>query len=248
MSILNRRFGCEFEFSTNFDEVAEIVKPIIKKLYGKNKIKIKEENYPSNNNYKWHLKTDFSTECELATPVSTIEDLPKILKVIKYLHKNHLKITKNDALHIHISANDVPKKNIIVAWLFIEKAIMKCFNKNRQNNEFCPKLNCCRSKKTTIDTPYNNALQLTKEHHSVISLHYYQKRKTVEFRASQATFNTDLIEGWILFCLFYLDWAKKINIKEYMKKRLNEIKTPKKLIKELNIKNKKVKKFVAKHH
>ena len=67
-----------FEFSTNFDEVAEIVKPIIKKIYGKNKIKIKEENYPSNNNYKWHLKTDFSTECELATPVSTIEDLPKI--------------------------------------------------------------------------------------------------------------------------------------------------------------------------
>lgn len=248
MSTKNRKFGCEFEFSTNFDEVAKNVKPIITKLYGKNSIKIKKEHYLSVRNKKWHLKTEATTECELTTPISTIKDLPKILKVITHLKQNNTKITSSDSIHIHMSAPDVEIKNIIVSWLFIECCILKCFNKNRQNNEFCPKLNQSKNKKTKISSVYKKALELSQDHHAIISLQYYKTRETVEFRLSQATFKASFIEGWIKFCMHYLNWAKNININEYMKKPLNKFKNPKRLIKQLNIKDTKIKNFLKIKH
>lgn len=82
------RFGCEFEFSTEWNKMAKLIPEAVHK-YSKDKIYIPKGNqrklYDSYNNKKWHLKVDGSTETEVNTPVSTLRDLPKICRVISSL-------------------------------------------------------------------------------------------------------------------------------------------------------------------
>ena len=140
MFIQDRNFGCEFEFSTLYHDFLKISKPIIENIYGQGCLKHSEKWYESNNNFRqWHLKLDSSTESELCTPVSKLEDIDHITNVMSSLGKNKdIKITKNDSFHIHMDVKDLDREAILILWMRYEKIIFSLFPTHRRNhNEYC---------------------------------------------------------------------------------------------------------------
>lgn len=246
MNIFNRNFGCEFEYTTSFKEIELIITKIIRTVYKKNNIKIEERMVDSVRNKKWHLKLDGSTGCELVTPISKIANLNKILIIVDYLKQNKVKITTSDSIHVHIEAKNISMKKIIVAWMQIENFIMHYFKKHRQNNSYCDRL-VRGNKNQKIKSFLNDAMEKSLDHHAAISLSHYNDRKTVEFRLSHATFDPFFIEGWIKFCMYFLNYAKKINIAKTLQMPTNTIKDYKDIISLLKITDEKTLYFVEYH-
>jgi len=203
--IYSRRFGCEFEFSSPFDDIEKVLKTIIPK----NKLKAEKTWYLSSKNKQWHLKTDATTESELATPISTLKDLPKIKKILDALKEAKISITQADSTHMHIETKDVPKHNIITAWIQIEKAILKCLPKHRRNNTYCQKL--IQPHQNDIARFLMKAENVAQEHHSILSLYYYDERKTIEFRGCEGSYDIKTVENWLKFYMNFLNYAKKID-------------------------------------
>ena len=78
MKLYGRNFGCEFEFSSEFEEMKTLSQEIIPPIYGKHKLKVTSDWIRSNNNKEWHLKPDATTNSELVTPISSYKDINKI--------------------------------------------------------------------------------------------------------------------------------------------------------------------------
>lgn len=215
----NRKFGCEFEFSTDWLISYNIIKPIITSLYGKDSLKAKQEWFKSNNNYRqWHFKTDSTTACELCTPISTYKKLNKILKVIKNIKLKNIKVSKKDALHVHLDASDLDPKKILLMWLKYEKVIFNMFPKHRQNNMYCPKAIKGIIKNKLVANYFKEAEEGSKEHHYAISFYFYKtnkknaKRNTVEIRIAEGTTDYKFVKNWIIFCLYFVEASKKCDI------------------------------------
>jgi len=217
----NRNFGCEFEYSTEYNDFKPIVSSIIDRIYGRNKVKARPEWRKSSHNYvKWDIKTDSSTLIEMCTPISNFHDIKKICGVIESLGKNKkIKITNNDSFHIHVDANDIEKEKILILWLKYEKMIFYLFPPHRRNNnQYCMPSSNRRGKKIVANI-FKEAMESTLEHHSAISFYFYQKnsknikrkcRKTVEFRLGEGTTNPEFVRNWILFLLYFMERCKKV--------------------------------------
>lgn len=208
-----RKFGCEFEFSTEFYDAEPIVRRAINKVYGTGNLHAAKTFFYSNKNKKWHFKTDSSTETELATPVSNHRDLPRICKVANILDKNNkIEITKKDALHVHMHATDIPENNIIVAWMQIENAVLRCFPKYRRTKiRYCPPLISKKKKDEDISKSVMRAIQYAEVHHSIISLYRYKEYGTAELRISECNLEADHITNLVRFFNYFLNYAKTIN-------------------------------------
>ena len=243
MSIQNINFGCEFEYSTDFNTLSPIIKKSIRDIYGDKKLIVKEQHYLSTNNkVRWHLKTDVTTASELTTPISKLENLTSIIKIVKLIKKNNVKITNNDSIHVHVSVKGIPINQIICLWLLIEHTIIKCFKKHRRNNQHCEKLNTKKNK--IIEKVFPDSFAVSMNHHAIVSTAYHPDRETVEFRVCHGTLDTDFIKNWIVFCLLFVERAKNIDILKIKKRNVSEINTPEQIIQELNIKNKSVQNFL----
>lgn len=207
-----RKFGFELEFSSKFDDVKGKARAIISKIYGKNKFKTEDDAFMAHTSFtKWIFKLDASTGCELTTPISRFNDFKKIEKVLGKLKELRLKITHSDSVHVHMQANDVPKHNIIAAWLQIEKGIMKCFPIHRRNNvTYCHKLIHGKKYKKIADF-FIDAEDESGAHHSILNLYYYDERKTIEFRLMEGNTNINLVRPWVKFCMLFLNYAKNID-------------------------------------
>jgi len=207
-----RKFGFELEFSSKFEIVLKYVKTIIPQVYGKDKLHIENQgtHVVDDKFKKWEFKYDGSTECELTTLISTLNDFTKLEHVLEKLNQKSIDITKHDSVHVHMQANDVPKHNIIAAWIQIEKGIMKCFPKHRRHNSYCQKLIHGKKYKKISDF-FIKAEDESKEHHAILSLNYYQERKTVEFRIMEGNININLIRPWVKFCMLFLNYAKHVD-------------------------------------
>lgn len=209
---MNIKFGCEFEFSTDIEIVANIVKEVLG-----NELTHRNEYFKSKNNRKWHLKTDSSTCCELCTPVSSYDDMEYICSVIQHISRSKIKTTKNDSMHVHVRTNKVSKENLITAWIMIEKTLIKCFPKHRrQKYGYYSKNNYCgmlinHTAKKNIASLLNSAMKISDDHHSVFSSKYYESRGTVEFRISEGTTKIKHVKNWVKFCLQFINFAKDIN-------------------------------------
>lgn len=216
-----RKFGFELEFSTPMNEAEKVIKAAILKSYGKNQFIKSGLVYGSEHKYKkWEFKYDGSTETELTTPISSYEHFKKISEVLDLLYQTDLKITEKDSVHVHMQANDVPKHNIIAAWIQIEKCIMNCFPKHRRNNNYCQKLlHWSKSKK--IPEFFMKAEEESEEHHAIISLNYYNNRKTVEFRIMEGNIDKKDILNWVKFCMLFLNYAKNVDPIEIICKKTN---------------------------
>jgi len=230
-----RKFGFELEFSTYMNAVQEMVKKIIPKIYGRNKLVPDAASWECNKKYnKWELKSDGSTECELTTPISTIKDFKKIEQVLIELKERNISVTRKDSVHVHMQANKISKHQLIAAWLQIENIIIKCFPRHRRNNTYCQKLIHWRKYKKLSDF-FIKAEDEAKDHHSIFSLCYYDDRKTVEFRVMEGNINIQDIKPWVKFCMLFLNYAKTIDPIEIICKKKNRINNIKELIELLKI-------------
>ena len=211
-------FGCEFEFSSpRWEEARDIVVAACKKEYGDKSLFAQKTWFKSKKNFKWHLKTDATTEGELCTPISRVHELPKIGRVIDILKASGLKTTINDSLHVHVSDEDVDTRNIVAAWLIIERTIVKCFPRHRRQKyggcrSYCAQLIEKRNKKSNIAHLFDRAMEISSEHHSVLSLFHHEKRSTVEFRIAEGTFDKDFVRNWVMFCFSFIEYARSIDV------------------------------------
>lgn len=211
-NIRDRKFGCELELSTPFHEVKKIFVPIIKNVYKERCVKCSESADSTYSNYNyWHLKTEPTSESEICTPISTHKDLPKIKKVIKNLSKQNVLITKEDSLHVHVEASDVPLANILALWIEHESAIKKCFPKRRWKGTYSPEIVEFKGTNKNVASFLEKAIEDSKKHYCCLSFNHYDNRKTVEFRISEGTVNPNHIRNWTKFCLIFINYAKKLD-------------------------------------
>jgi len=216
-NLYKRKFGCEFEYSTEFEDFASLAKRVIARIYGVGKIKIVEDWYKSDNNTKWDVKTDSTTLVELCTPVSRFRDIKNICNVIRSLSRNKsVLVTNNDSMHVHVDAHDIPKENILLLWLKYEKLIFSMFPRHRRvKNCYCKQSieNFPKSEKL-IATFFKEALETTLDHHSAISFFFYKNNKkgrnTVEFRLGEGTTDPRFVRNWVLFLLYFLERCKNL--------------------------------------
>jgi len=221
IKLTNRRFGCEFEFSTEWRKMLKIVEPIIVDIYGEKHLLAKHDFFDSNNNYKqWHLKIDNSTESELCTQVSVLKDLKKICMVMEKLEEDEdVLVTENDGFHVHVDIRDVEKEKLLSLWLKYEEVIFSLFPKYRRDNFYCEKGIKRRTKKGTknIANYFLDADSNSEDHHFALSFYFSKdteknlRRKTVEFRVANGTKDKAFVRNWVLFCLHFVEGAKKIS-------------------------------------
>lgn len=231
MVIQDRNFGCEFEFSTMYHDFLPIAKQAVDEIYGYGCFKHNEKWYESNNNFKqWHLKLDSSTESELCTPVSKLNNLEEIVSVMSKIGKNKTtKITKNDSFHVHMDVKDMDREAILVLWMRYEKIIFSLFPPNRRNhNEYCESSILRKKRSKNISEYLKEAIENTQDHHSAISFYFYNhkekmensihsinsERNTVEFRLGEGTTDASFIRNWVTFLLYFLDSCKALELKD----------------------------------
>lgn len=257
-----RNFGCEFEFSTDYNDMLQIANPIIKEIYGNNRLKAEKGWYKSHNNFKrWHLKLDSSTLSELCTPVSTFSDIDNITQVLSKIGENEkVQITKNDSFHVHMDVGDLDMEPILVLWMKYEKVIFSLFPKHRRNN----KIYCGRSipndrSKKDAALYLKDAIDNTMDHHSAISFYFFKRhikskrivRNTVEFRLGEGTTDPVFIRNWVLFLNVFLNHCQNIKVSDVVQilcERIidNDMDGLKLMIKELGVKDLLLKKWLNK--
>ena len=196
-----RLFGCEFEFSSDWDKAEPIVKDAVLSVYGHHKLTIRKDWMRSHNNRSWHLKEDASTAGEIATPVSKGRDLDRICRVVEMIGKGGVKTSTSDGFHVHVQANDVDPRLAVAAWSRIEKPILGMFPRHRRKNDYCEPIACPKR------PGFNDLMDLAREHHSSMSLSRRKRRGTIEFRLAEGTFDPDFVWNWVTFCLRFVDKA-----------------------------------------
>ena len=201
------KFGCEFEYSTPWQQTLDMVKPIIKKVYGSNCINANNSYFESINNKKWDLKLDGTTECELCTPVSKYSDLTKICKVIGSLDT---KITESDSLHVHVDCGKIEKYAILAGWLKYEDVIFHLFPEHRRKNDsYCAKLIEKGKKQDLIAQFFENAVKECESHYTALS--FSQTKRTIEFRIAEGTKDPVFVYAWVNFLLYFVEYCSKLD-------------------------------------
>ena len=210
----NRKFGVELEMSTSIYEVNEILKSNIPK---------KDYEYSTNseksNGKYWHLKKDYSTESELATPILNLNDTTKLKlfkRILKTLINKNVKITKHDGLHVHIECKDLDWNKILISWIYLEESIKRMFPKSRTKNAYKnvsysePYLS--KKNKKIIADYYVKLKNKSNEHHSAMNFQCFEERGTVEFRWHEGTLDYNDIICWVKFLHYFLTYSKTVNI------------------------------------
>lgn len=243
----NRKFGIELEFDCSWDKLKGEAKHAIKKIYGRRKYYSKEESFSSDiYTDKWHIKIDYSDVSELTTPISTLDDMDNICKVITYLRDSGIGVNDSCGFHVHIDIKDIDQYKFMAAWLRSEKAIIQCFPKSRRDSYHCERI----LDKTTVKK-YIASLLVSKTyeagHGNSISLDNYEDRKTVEVRIAEGTNDPNFIKNWVLFLLYWMDSVKKMNPCLLTCDKCNVLKFNQ-LLEEMNINNNEVVSFMKKRY
>jgi len=235
----DRSFGCEFEFSTEWDEAVPYVTAVIPKR----RLHVDRDYiHTENNRTWWHLKIDGSTDIELVTPISKPKDIPDICRVIMRL-SSCLKVSENDGFHVHVSARDVDVRLLAIYWARCEKSIFSLVNNKRKSNDMCEAIS--ESYKKGV----KSLMEASVDHHAAMSCCYYEDRKTVEFRVAEGTRDWKFIEAWISFCLHFVEHCKKADavslitdrpFKVSVRQMLEDIKLPRKHVMTLLSRNKRI--------
>ena len=229
--IFNRKVGIEFEFSTPI----KYLKEPLKKFFKENNIKlvIKKE-WGHSNGKKWELKTDSSTESELVTPVMLYNDENwKFMKKLLIFTDEilHVKITKKDGLHVHFDVDDFEMNDLIIGWMFCEKAfttIMKAsrIKHKRQflNDEeiYSRRVLYTTSSNQLFATKFRDSYDESFDRYSIYNLNNYSKNKTVEIRCHEGTNVFNDVENWVKFCLYFFKFMKSINIIDILTSAISE--------------------------
>jgi len=211
-----RFFGVEVEMSTDFEIVQRDMK--------------KSKVFPPNTKYstgfgkvetdgkRFFLMIDGSTETEFVTPKLFLESIqyPHFQKMVQFFNDQEYAITNDDGLHIHVDCADVHPDQVLTAWLYIESKIKTAFPYNRRKfNTYSYSFPFCRE---YTQKPLMHSFQRVKlshkekDHHAACSFFSYNSRKDVEFRFMEGSLNMKDIEYWIKFCLYFVEFAKHIEV------------------------------------
>lgn len=202
--MISRPFGCEFEFSSDFDDV----KKELLKIIGRKNLNAKDDDRDSTDNKKWELKTEGSTQAELATPVSNLRNIKKISRVIYELGRAGIVVSKNDGFHVHVHASDVDKRNLVATWLRMEPTIFKFVPKHRINNRYCFKL---RPGRKEVHQYYLSAVDNSDDHWAALSFTAMNRIETVEIRIAEGTLDPVFVDAWIRFCVNFVNYSKTVD-------------------------------------
>jgi hypothetical protein len=211
----NRKFGLELEFSSKIEAVRKIVEPVLQvpNFYV-------EDSHSKSNGRIWHLKTDSSTESELATPIMTLDSphYDKFIHLIKTIKSSKLRITRNDSVHVHIHIPDIRLENLVIAWIFHERQFMNIFPPHRRNGTYtAPYAYKPRRKNYFNLAHYFQQTENTRtDHHQNLSFFWYEDRKTVEFRMMEGTLDERDIQMWLSVIMQFLEYAKTIDTVKYL--------------------------------
>jgi len=211
IALKKRKFGCEWEFSSEYDDMLKPVHSVIRSVYGRRYVYSRKDYHDSQKNKWWHLKTDSTTKTELCTPISTFKDMPKIKAVLRGLAKHSPEITDNDSFHVHVQASDVPLDRLLIAWLDIEHVVIKCFPAHRRNNDYCERLISYDGNVRNIASFLEDARSSADSHHAIFSSAYYDERGTIEFRVGEGNVDWRIARNWILFCLSVIRYAEALD-------------------------------------
>lgn len=232
MKLNERKFGIEFEFSSSFNTL----EPLIRGFFKPSELNV-EETYKKSNGKKYELKLDSTTSCEFATKTLTYDQLPRIEALLKLLNDNNIKVGNCDGLHIHIYARDVSQKNLIIAWMSVEGAILKLFPKHRRKGFYTQSYIERFRKKDLLAHHYMAAYENCKDHHFALSLqnHNERGRWTVEFRTSEGSLDFNHIKNWLRFCILFLEYAKHFDEAIAMTEQVSEVNKLKHMIKVMHL-------------
>jgi len=212
-----RSFGCEFEFSTSWDKAVEVISQVLPKR----NLRIQQDYVNTERNKTWwHLKVDGTTSVELATPISTARDIPKICKVISQISK-YMKVTEDDGFHVHVDVKDLDIRLLMLYWVRCEKSIFSLVNRARKDNGSCEPLF------DQFKKDFSTLMSEAEDHHSVLSTCYHDSRKTVEFRVAEGTRDPSFVCAWINFCLDFVDFCKDLDGIELLTEKPFQVKTMK---------------------
>jgi hypothetical protein len=181
------------EVSSNWEDTASAIREIIPRR----DLFLSESYHKSNNNTKWHVKTDSTTGAEITTPVSKMQDLGNICRVAR-LASDKLKITRRDGFHVHVFCGDTDPRKVLLYWSKVENLVLSIFPKHRRKNQYCPPI----VGKTLADTVLN-----AENHWAIVSTDRFKKIKTIEFRIAEGTLDPNFIKHWVRFCVYFVDWA-----------------------------------------
>lgn len=241
-----RNFGIEIEMSSKIHNINDLIKYIIPK---------QQYEYSATSNDKsngkfWHLKKDYSTETELATPILKLSDKPKmnlLKKILKTLQLSDIKITKHDGIHVHIDCKDMDWNKLLISWIYLEESIKHLFPKYRTRNTYRdvsysePYLN--KKNKKIIAEYFEKLKQKSNNHHSAINFQWFEERGTVEFRWHEGSIDYDDLVNWVKFIHYFIEYSMKVDLTKALCSKIKNFDCCE-LIEILNIKDTKVVQWV----
>ncbi len=255
-----RCFGVEVEISREFFKTVKLLKS--KNLLKRGQYKIDSNVGIKNDGKKFLICQDLSTETEISSPKISFKSKNWLhfKKIIRELKKANVKITRNDSVHIHIQVGNLESDKILFLWMLYERKILKMFPKYRytkfKDGWPCYAFPYMSSKRVNYFSNLYNVFKeikkenLHNEHHRALSLEPITEKGTVEFRLMEGNININDIENWIKFCLNFVEQAEKLHIFKWLEKQFWETKSlhnkDQNFIKNLNIKDKKVKNWIIK--
>lgn len=193
---MSRSFGCEFEFSSPWDEVEAAVK----KAIPPRRLTTEQSHHSSVNNKRWDLKTDCTTSAELATPVSTLKNLPEICKIAQKLRDSGIKVSRADAFHVHVATGKANVKALVALWARCEDALFCIVPKYRRGSTYCERI----AGKISL----SECISLAESHHASFSISSHDETG-VEFRIWEGTLDPKAIGAWVRFCLKFVAYVAK---------------------------------------
>jgi len=206
----NRPFGIEMEFNCSFEDLKINAADAIKRIYGPRKYYAKDSKFSSINNKTWHIKSEDYQTSEVTTPVSILSNLRDIKKVFGIISCSGLEVADDCGFHIHFSVGDIDPYLIGAAWLLCEKSIFKCFPPSRLKNIHLDKVVRYPSyEKKQIANFLEDTID--NAHTETLSLLNYTEMNTIEIRIAESTLDIKFIDIWVNFCLYWLEYIKKIN-------------------------------------
>lgn len=225
-----RSFGVEVEYDIDYPTLKRKFSTIIRDVYGAGAYTCRNHRYESIfDTDKWHIKIESSTMGEVCTPVSNLEDIPKLKEVFKRIEETSLECDEDCGTHLHIDCGDIEPNKVLACWLYCEYAMFSCCRKDRAENSNCEKEVHKSLKNKTIFYLLSKE-KMTYFNAVCISFHYYsdkpvdkKARRSVEIRCMEGMTDHRKLMAWIKFLVLWFDWVKNKDIIDILKCKPNSI-------------------------
>ncbi len=217
-----RRFGVEVETSTPYAEVSNIFKMSVPGNF--RKVIYKDFCCPSEDNRKWYVKTDGSTESEITTPAVSLRhpEYRRLEKLLKTMWRASVRVSDRDGLHVHVEARDVHADRLLISWLLLERAFVSLFPAYRFRSrpdtmvyDGCGKYakryiyrERGDSGKKIIEHYERTLSRSTSDKYLAMSLRNHETDGTVEFRMSEGSLEFKHVDCLVRTLLCFVEYAK----------------------------------------